>query len=81
MFDLVLLMQVGIIRLFCLPHLPEDFEPALAQAAQSTGVTLASLAMSAVISLRPQAILAAQINPKMDGLTKVEIARATNRDI
>src|SRR6202049_4789485 len=79
MFDLVLLMQCCVIRLSGLPHLPQDFQPALAKTPQSTGVALAFVAVGAVINLRPHAILATQINPKVDGLAKVKIARPTNR--
>ena len=58
MFDLVLLMQVRIVRLFRPPHLPQDFQPALAKTAQSPSVALALFAVEAIVSLRPDAILA-----------------------
>ncbi len=55
MFDLILLMQLRVVRLFRLPHLPEDFQPALAETTQSTGMALAFVTVGAIISLRPDA--------------------------
>ena len=80
MFDLIPLMQFRIVRLSGLPHLPQDFLSTLAETTQSAGVALAFVAVGAVISLRPHAILSAQINPKVDGLAKVKIAGAANGD-
>ncbi len=37
-FDLVALVKLGVVRATGLPHLPEDLEPSLAQAAERTGV-------------------------------------------
>ena len=50
----------------------------LAKTAQSTGVALALLAVGAVISLRPEAVLATQIDPKVDRVAKVKITRSAN---
>ena len=51
-----------------LPHFPEDFEPALAEATQGAGMALAFGAMSAVVGLRPRAGFAAVVKfPRFDG--------------
>lgn len=59
-----------------LPHFPEDFEPALAEATQGAGMALAFGAMSAVVGLRPRAGFAAVVGPLMDGAAQGEIAGA-----
>ncbi len=50
-----------------LPHFPKDFEPALAETAQSAGMALAFVAVSLVVGLSPGALLAAEVGPEMHG--------------
>ena len=57
-----------------LPHFPEDFEPALAEAAEGAGMTLALVAIGSVVGLRPGAALAAEIGPLVDGAAQDQIA-------
>ena len=42
MLDLVTGVEIGDIGLMGLPHFPEDFEPALAEATQGAGVAFAA---------------------------------------
>src|SRR5260370_7432412 len=48
------------------PHSPEHFEPALAQAAQGTGVAVALVAFGLVVALGPAAGFAAFFDPPLD---------------
>ena len=74
MFGLVAGVERFVVGLAGLPHLPEDFEPTLAQAAQRAGVTLAFGAMGLVVGLRPGAGFAAVIGPLVDGAAQSQIA-------
>jgi hypothetical protein len=60
-FGLVAGMERFVVRGAGLPHFPEDFEPALAEAAQGAGVALAFGAMSTVVGLCPRAGLTAVV--------------------
>ena len=60
-----------------LPHFPEDFEPALAEATQGAGMALAFGTMGAIVGLRPRTGLAAMIGPLMDGAAQSQIAGVT----
>ena len=62
-FDLVARMEFGIVSSAGLPHLPEDFQPPLAQTAQCAGVALASFAKRFVIHGGPRAALPTQVGP------------------
>jgi hypothetical protein len=57
-----------------LPHLPQDLQPPLAQAAQRAGVALALFPLRQVIRLRPRAHLAAAIAPQMHRVAQVPVA-------
>ena len=64
--ELVLGVKLGVVRGAALPHLPKDFQPALAQAAQGAGVGFAALARGFVIDLCPTALVAAEVGPEVD---------------
>ncbi len=56
MFALVFKVPGFVVGGVGLPHFPEDFHPALAQAAKRAGVALAAGAVGSVIGLRPSAL-------------------------
>ena len=56
MLELVAGVQFGVVRRAGLPHFPEDFQPALAQASQRAGVTLSSRAQLVVVNSRPRTV-------------------------
>ena len=74
MFGLVASMERFVVRGAVLPHLPEDFEPTLAQAAQGAGMALAFGAMGLVVGLRPGAGFATVIGPLVHGAAQGQIA-------
>ena len=74
MLGLIAGMEGFIIGGAGLPHFPEDFEPALAEAAEGAGMTLALVAIGSVVGLRPGAALAAEIGPLVDGAAQDQIA-------
>ena len=53
-FELVAGVEFGVVARAGLPHFPEDLQPALAEAAQRTGVAFAALAQRLVIDRRPR---------------------------
>ena len=65
--------ESSIVGLPGLPHLPEDFEPALTQAAERAGVALPFGAVRLVMGLRPGAGFAAVIGPLMGGAAQSEV--------
>ena len=71
MFELVALMKIGIVELVGAEHLPNDFEPALAQTPQRTRVTFPLGAFLLVIHGRPRAGLPAAVGPKMNDRAQV----------
>ena len=66
-FGLVAGVESFVVGLAGLPHLPEDFEPALAHAAERAGVTLAFGAMGLGIRLSTGAAFGAVIGPGVAG--------------
>src|ERR1044071_7151021 len=56
-----------VVRAARLSHFPEDFQPALTQAAQRAGMRLAFFAMGFVIGVRPRAAMPAVVDPQMHG--------------
>ena len=66
MLELITLVKLGIVPPASLPHLPEDLQPTLAQAAERTGVTLTFAAFLLVVSLRPWTLGPAQIGPQVN---------------
>jgi hypothetical protein len=61
---LVFEVQLAVVGGAHLPHFPDDFQPALAQAAQRLGVAFASLAQGVVGGRRPRALRAALVRAK-----------------
>ena len=64
-FDLVPSMKGLIVGRSGLPHLPENFQPALAQAAQGAGVALALGAFALVVDFGPGALAAAAVGTRI----------------
>ena len=58
-----------------LPHLPEDFQPALPETAQGAGVGLALGAMGLVVGFGPRAAFAAEVGPQVHGGPQRVVAR------
>ena len=52
-----------------LPHAPEQFEPAFAQATEGAGVVVTVVAFGLVIGLGPSAGLTTGVGPEMDGVS------------
>ena len=67
MGDLVAGVEGFVIGFAGLPHVPQDFEPAIGQAAQGGGVGLALLFFLLVIGLGPGTLAARQIGPQVQG--------------
>lgn len=73
-FELIARVEVGVIGSAGLPHFPEDFEPALAEAAQGAGVTLPTLSKVVIIGGRPGTGGSTQIGPEVDGVAQGLVA-------
>src|SRR4029079_3897012 len=72
--ELVFHVPVGIVARALLPHLPDDFKPALRQRAQGLSVGFAALAQGVVIGLRPSALFAALVGKEVQRVTQAAIA-------
>src|SRR3989442_2183948 len=55
-----------VVGLAGLPHFPEDLQPALAEAAERTGVTHAVFPLVLVVGIRPNALGATEVGPEVD---------------
>src|SRR4051812_1432800 len=60
-------MELRIVTGARLPHFPENFEPALAQAAQGAGMGFAPFAKRLVVSLGPRTAMPAAVDPQVHG--------------
>ena len=80
MLRLISGMKGFVVGRFSLPHLPEDFEPALAETTKRAGMGLALVPMSLVVALGPSASDAAQIGPEVDGGAQRMAATASQLD-
>ena len=80
MLELVAGVQFAVVGSARLPHLPDDFQPALAQAAQRLGVAFAAFAQGVVIGRRPGALGAALVGKKMHGVAQALVAGAAQID-
>lgn len=78
MSDLVLHVQVCVVAGVCLPHLPDDLDPPLAQAAQGLGVAFAFLSQGVVVGLGPYAVLGALVREEVHRVTQAAVACATD---
>jgi hypothetical protein len=74
-------VQGFVVRRAGLPHLPEDFQPALPQAAQGGRVGHFVGAFLLVVGLGLGAAGAAEIGPEMDGGAEVFVAGAAEPDL
>ena len=61
-----------------LPHLPENLQPALAQATQGTSVRLPLVAVRLIVGLRPGAFVATVIGPEVDRRAQRVVARVAH---
>ena len=77
---MVATVQLAVVAGAGLPHLPEDFQPAVCQAAQRAGVALSALAVILIVGLGPGALVTAAIGPQVQGLAQVAIATAAELD-
>lgn len=62
-----------------LPHFPEDFNPALAEATQGAGVALAACAVGLVIRLGPRALEPGAVRPQVEGRAQERLAGAAHQ--
>ena len=74
MFLLVASMKFGVVGFALAKHAKENFEQALSQAAQGTGVAFALLAFLAVVSFSPGAHFPKRVGPQMHGVTHKFVA-------
>src|SRR5271157_6238930 len=70
MFQLVGHVEIRVVAGVGLPHLPKDFQPALAQAPQGGGVTFSLGPELLVIDFSPRAARAARVGPQVNGVPK-----------
>lgn len=68
MLLLVAGVQIGVVRLARLEHLPEDLQQALTQATQGAGVAFAFGPLLSVVNLGPGRDPQAALGPEMDGV-------------
>ena len=80
MLELVALMEIGIVGLVGAEHFPNDFEPALAQTSERTGMAFAFGAFLLVIHGRPGARLPATVGPEMNDGAEVFVAMPAQVD-
>ena len=73
-FHLIALVKLGIVSAPGLPHFPEDFEPALPQAAKRAGVGLAFVAFFLIVRLRPGTLRPAEVGPQVDRMAECFLA-------
>src|SRR2546421_295038 len=78
MFELVALVQLGIVERARLPHSPHDFHPALPEAAQRARVALAIGAVLAIIRAGPGGLRDAEASPLLHGMAQPCVARAAH---
>ena len=66
MLELVTLVKLSVISLARLPHLPEDLEPSLAQAAERTRVAPTFLTLLVVVGIRPRTLAPTPVGPQVN---------------
>ena len=71
MLELIAVMELWVVWRAIDPHFVNDFEPAVAQAAQGVGVALILLAVKLVITLCPHTLGQTLVRKKMEGVTQV----------
>ena len=80
MLFLVAGVQIGIVGLTGLDHLPEDFQEPLAQAAQGAVVAFAFRPFLFVINFGPRADPHTALGPQMDGMAQHFVALVADAD-
>ena len=78
MLHLVAGVQIGVIGLAGLEHLPKDFQEALSHTPQRARMTFAFGALLSVVNFGPRTNSQATLGPQMDGVAQNLIARAAN---
>ena len=73
-------VQIGVLRLAGLNHLPKDFQQSLAQATQGTRMAFAFRAFLFVIDFGPGTNPHAALGPKMDRVTQNLVALVAHAD-
>jgi hypothetical protein len=73
-FELVLVVQDGVIGVSVHPDSVDDFEPSMSQATQGIGMTLAFLTMAAVVDLRPRAASEGLLGKEVHGMAQMPVA-------
>jgi len=72
-FELVLVVQDGVIGVSVHPDSVDDFEPSMSQATQGIGMTLAFLTMAAVVDLRPRAASEGLLGKEVHGMAQMPV--------
>ena len=75
--DLVFHVELGVVRGARLPHLPDDFQPALTEAAEGLGMGFAAFAQGVIVGCGPRACSSAVESQKMDGPPQHFVASST----
>src|SRR4029453_934714 len=68
----------GVVGGSVLPHFPEDFQPALGEAAQGTSVAFAAGAKALVVGFGPSGLKATATGPEMESMAQESVALAAN---
>jgi hypothetical protein len=80
MLFLVAGVQIGVVGLAGLDHLPKDFEQPLAETTQGAGMTFAFGAFLSVVNLGPGADPQTALGPEMDGMAQNLVTLVTDAD-
>ena len=70
-FELVAVMELGLIRGAIEPHFVDNLEPAVGQSAQGTSMALVFLAVKLIVSFRPDTARQALVCQKVEDMTEV----------
>ena len=70
-FELVAVMELGIIRGAIEPHFVDDLEPTVSESAQGASVALVLLAVKLVVSFSPDTAREPLVSQEVEGMTEV----------
>ena len=70
-FELIAVMELGIVRGSIDPHFVDNFQPAVSEPAQGIGVALVFLAMMLIVNLGPDAARETELRKKVHGVAEV----------
>ena len=73
-------MEIGVVGLAGLDHLPKDFQQSLAQTAQGASVAFAFRTLLPIVNFGPRANPHTALGPKMDGMAQDLVALVTDAD-